>query len=265
MNILGNGIDIPLLGLREASKEVDGEYHELFTDESYKIAQCFLLSTSQVQLPSVMLLNCTKNQNALDSNSKALNLKLKARNVRILQDCTIKFIFESTIQFVARIFLAKTKRQVQCTNRCRFCVLSIKNFCKKIIFHHLRSRVQRTASWATVPWHPAATDVPTTRTPKKLSSACQLFSPPTTPARRGMQNHFRIRSKSCETCWKINSKSSRQEKLLKLVVKCLALNPYHRAVLRRRKLLGVEYFESRTEAESRFICKLNQTTVDDKV
>jgi len=32
-NILGKGIDIPLLGLREASREVDGELHELFTDE----------------------------------------------------------------------------------------------------------------------------------------------------------------------------------------------------------------------------------------
>jgi choline O-acetyltransferase len=47
-NILGNGIDIPLLGLREASREVESEYHELFTDEGYKISQCFLLSTSQV-------------------------------------------------------------------------------------------------------------------------------------------------------------------------------------------------------------------------
>lgn len=47
-NILGNGIDIPLLGLREASLEVEGDYHELFTDDTYKIAQCFMLSTSQV-------------------------------------------------------------------------------------------------------------------------------------------------------------------------------------------------------------------------
>ncbi|KAH8359409.1 hypothetical protein KR093_006523, partial [Drosophila rubida] len=47
-NILGNGIDIPLLGLREACLEVTGELHELFTDDSYKISQCFLLSTSQV-------------------------------------------------------------------------------------------------------------------------------------------------------------------------------------------------------------------------
>lgn len=49
-NILGNGIDIPLLGLREASREVDGAYHELFNDETYNIAQCFLLSTSQVTM-----------------------------------------------------------------------------------------------------------------------------------------------------------------------------------------------------------------------
>lgn len=49
-NILGHGIDIPLLGLREASREVTGQVHELFTDESYKISQCFLLSTSQVGL-----------------------------------------------------------------------------------------------------------------------------------------------------------------------------------------------------------------------
>lgn len=50
-NILGNGIDIPLLGLREACKENNnGELCELFTDEGYKISQCFLLSTSQVKI-----------------------------------------------------------------------------------------------------------------------------------------------------------------------------------------------------------------------
>ncbi|XP_055587299.1 choline O-acetyltransferase isoform X2 [Uranotaenia lowii] len=47
-NILGYGIDIHLLGLREASKELNGTVHDLFTDEGYKIANCFLLSTSQV-------------------------------------------------------------------------------------------------------------------------------------------------------------------------------------------------------------------------
>lgn len=55
-NILGNGIDIPLLGLREASREVEGEYHELFNDESYKVAQCFMLSTSQVTLLATVVL-----------------------------------------------------------------------------------------------------------------------------------------------------------------------------------------------------------------
>lgn len=47
-NILGYGIDIHLLGLREACKDLCEPLHELFTDESYKISQCFLLSTSQV-------------------------------------------------------------------------------------------------------------------------------------------------------------------------------------------------------------------------
>lgn len=48
-NILGYGIDIHLLGLREACRE-RGPMHELFTDESFKIANCFLLSTSQVTI-----------------------------------------------------------------------------------------------------------------------------------------------------------------------------------------------------------------------
>ncbi|XP_031619166.1 choline O-acetyltransferase isoform X3 [Contarinia nasturtii] len=53
MNILGHGVDIPLLGLREACKELNnGELCELFTDESYPISQCFLLSTSQVACSS---------------------------------------------------------------------------------------------------------------------------------------------------------------------------------------------------------------------
>lgn len=47
-NIMGRGIDILLLGWREASKEVEGRLHEMFTDESYKLSNCFLLSTSQV-------------------------------------------------------------------------------------------------------------------------------------------------------------------------------------------------------------------------
>lgn len=48
-NILGQGLDIHLLGLREACKDSGEPLHELFTDESYKISQCFLLSTSQVK------------------------------------------------------------------------------------------------------------------------------------------------------------------------------------------------------------------------
>lgn len=55
-NILGNGIDIPLLGLREASRELNGTLHELFTDESYAISNCFLLSTSQVKIGTQFLL-----------------------------------------------------------------------------------------------------------------------------------------------------------------------------------------------------------------
>lgn len=47
-NILGQGVDIHLLGLREACNDKDVQLHELFTDESYKISQCFMLSTSQV-------------------------------------------------------------------------------------------------------------------------------------------------------------------------------------------------------------------------
>lgn len=52
-NILGQGIDIHILGLREACLEESGELCELFTDDSYKISNCFLLSTSQVSLSSV--------------------------------------------------------------------------------------------------------------------------------------------------------------------------------------------------------------------
>lgn len=47
-NILGQGIDIHLLGLREQGKEM-GLQLELFSDEAYKIANHFALSTSQVQ------------------------------------------------------------------------------------------------------------------------------------------------------------------------------------------------------------------------
>ncbi|KAL1517126.1 hypothetical protein ABEB36_000934 [Hypothenemus hampei] len=51
-NILGMGIDIHLLGLREAARETSptaaSALPDIFTDESYRIANKFLLSTSQV-------------------------------------------------------------------------------------------------------------------------------------------------------------------------------------------------------------------------
>lgn len=52
-NILGQGVDIHLLGLREAAKDTSptaaSPLPELFTDETYKIANSFILSTSQVR------------------------------------------------------------------------------------------------------------------------------------------------------------------------------------------------------------------------
>ncbi|XP_044760745.1 choline O-acetyltransferase [Coccinella septempunctata] len=51
-NILGQGIDIHLLGLREAARETSPHANyplpEIFTDGSYRLANKFLLSTSQV-------------------------------------------------------------------------------------------------------------------------------------------------------------------------------------------------------------------------
>lgn len=51
-NIVGNGMDIHMLGLREAARDtLPTSAHslpEMFTDETYKIANRFLLSTSQV-------------------------------------------------------------------------------------------------------------------------------------------------------------------------------------------------------------------------
>lgn len=71
MNILGHGVDIPLLGLREACKETNnGELCELFTDESYPISQCFLLSTSQVNIPyffRIIIYNIHGIDNFIDS------------------------------------------------------------------------------------------------------------------------------------------------------------------------------------------------------
>lgn len=51
-NILGQGIDIHLMGLREAARDTSPTAShplpEIFTDETYKTANRFLLSTSQV-------------------------------------------------------------------------------------------------------------------------------------------------------------------------------------------------------------------------
>lgn len=59
-NILGQGVDIHLLGLREACHDLGEPMPELFTDESYKISQCFLLSTSQVMQLNGMIKYCLK-------------------------------------------------------------------------------------------------------------------------------------------------------------------------------------------------------------
>jgi len=52
-NILGQGIDIHLLGLREAAVELTGGLPPIFLDETYRVANRFLLSTSQVLEPFV--------------------------------------------------------------------------------------------------------------------------------------------------------------------------------------------------------------------
>lgn len=70
----------------------------------------------------------------------------------------------------------------------------------------LRLPVQQTASWDTAQSHSAATDVLTTHTPKKSSSVCQHFTPPTTPARHVMQSRFKTPSTLCEICWEIKEK-----------------------------------------------------------
>lgn len=47
-NILGQGIDIHLLGLREMAKDLGELTPDIFQDEVYRIANHFALSTSQV-------------------------------------------------------------------------------------------------------------------------------------------------------------------------------------------------------------------------
>jgi len=51
-NILGEGIDLHLLGLREAARAAGESTPELFKDESYRVANHFALSTSQVATSS---------------------------------------------------------------------------------------------------------------------------------------------------------------------------------------------------------------------
>lgn len=48
-NILGQGIDIHLLGLKEMAVEMTGEVPEIFKDEGFVTANHFSLSTSQVK------------------------------------------------------------------------------------------------------------------------------------------------------------------------------------------------------------------------
>jgi hypothetical protein len=97
-NILGNGIDIPLLGLREASREVEGDLHELFTDECYKIFNCFLLSTSQVNFFLTLY--------------KSLNVRLH-RNAQNKRE--IKFIAQNPFLHLLSNFIAHTQFIFNCT------------------------------------------------------------------------------------------------------------------------------------------------------
>ena len=47
-NILGQGIDIHLLGLRELAKDLGEPLPDIFQDEAYRTSNHFALSTSQV-------------------------------------------------------------------------------------------------------------------------------------------------------------------------------------------------------------------------
>lgn len=47
-NILGEGIDVHLLGLKQQATEMGMDLPQLFTDETFKVANNFALSTSQV-------------------------------------------------------------------------------------------------------------------------------------------------------------------------------------------------------------------------
>lgn len=107
-NILGNGIDIPLLGLREASREVEGEYHELFNDESYKIAQCFMLSTSQVTSLQTSVQNCTMIRIALN-----VKLHKKLHNKNLFKHNLLNFFNAQVFSFVIKKFLFRWDQETK--------------------------------------------------------------------------------------------------------------------------------------------------------
>ena len=48
-NISGEGLDIPMLGIREALKLLDKDLPKVFTDDVYSSCNLFQLSTSQVK------------------------------------------------------------------------------------------------------------------------------------------------------------------------------------------------------------------------
>ena len=56
-NILGKGIDVHLLGLRQQAVECGMDVPQLFLDDTFKIANHFTLSTSQVSF-GIMFMHC---------------------------------------------------------------------------------------------------------------------------------------------------------------------------------------------------------------
>lgn len=178
-NILGNGLDIPLLGLREACKENNnGELCELFTDESYKISQCFLLSTSQVKWPISTLL--------LHTNANAIS-KLNYH-----------FVFHS-IGFT--IALSPCKSNALHFSFVHFSLLKNleTNSTSILIFIH-RSLVLPTVSWATDRSHQKAMDARIIRVRMKLSFAFLHSIRPTIRVHRDTQNHYKIHWIWWENC-----------------------------------------------------------------
>ena len=52
--ILGHGIDNHLLGLKQMAEETGRDCPDLFTDESYRIANRFTLTTSQASVKIIL-------------------------------------------------------------------------------------------------------------------------------------------------------------------------------------------------------------------